>query len=377
MKKLILNLILFLVIQTTWAFFLVPTLYLLFHHCKTKLQEYLHFLCQFYSVLLPNFFNSLIKFNYIPPIMKLNVNIALPKYDSTVSSETKQNPSKYRYIGLQTSIFKIMDHVINSTLDSWQLSNQIIYKSQGGFQKQRGTMEQLFILQHMFYCTRNFYTAFIDLRKAYDSVWINGLLSKLKKYNLPNHLLHTLTLSLKNSQCVNRFNDTYGVIYNRTDGLPQGAISSPLLFNLFINDLIKDLLDTKVTISSMPMCINNLLFADDIALFAESTSDLSILVNTANAYFNKWKLQINVTKSNILTKANQPLKVNHFNDLLAQLTLTHTYKYLGLPICPIGINSNKYLNLSNDDKSDLEEPDDPEDLEESEESEKSEESDLP
>ena len=195
----------------------------------------------FYASTLSNLFNLFIEYDYLPISLKLNVNVALPKYDHLAKTSVKQNPSKYRYIGLQTSVFKIFDWVVNSQLDAWQSQNNIIHASQGGFQRQRGTTEQLFCLQHAFNYNRHLYLAFLDLRKAYDSVWIPGLIARLENYQAPEALLHLLKLSLCNTQCINRIDTSYGTTYTRSNGLPQGAISSPLLFNLYINELITEL----------------------------------------------------------------------------------------------------------------------------------------
>ena len=300
----------------------------------------------YYSVTLCQLFNMFIQFNYIPHLLKLNVNVALPKYQHNSELHVKQDPSKYRYIGLQTSVFKIFDWILNNQLDQWQTANHIIHESQGGFQRNRGTIEQLLVLQHAFDINANLYLGFLDLRKAYDSVWIEGLFQRLKQYNLPSSLLSLLNLTLNNTHCINRIGNTYGTTYTRSNGLPQGAISSPLLFNLFINDLISQLLNTSITvIDNNDICLNNLFFADDIAILARSASDLNMLIVICESFFKTWKLCINTFKSNLLTTFDTAFSASDFKDLASKIAISSSYKYLGVPVCPLGINHNKYCKL--------------------------------
>ena len=76
----------------------------------------------FYAPALTKLFNIFVQCQFLPVALKLNVNVALPKYATTANASTKQNPSNYRYIGLQTSVFKIFDWIINNHLDKWQLT---------------------------------------------------------------------------------------------------------------------------------------------------------------------------------------------------------------------------------------------------------------
>ena len=100
-------------------------------------------------------------------------------------------------------------------------------------------------------------------------------------------MIHKFKLLLENSQCINKIDVKYSKIYNRTNGLPQGGISSPILFNIYINDLIHDLNATNISIPIIPdVTLHNLLFADDIVSFADTAEKLHSLLTVCNRHLD-------------------------------------------------------------------------------------------
>ena len=161
--------------------------------------------------------------NYLPWLLKINLNIALPKYPSHAPLSVKQDPSNYRYIGLQNNICKIYDSYITNELTHWTEINSVLHPAQAGFQRHRGTLEQIMLLQHAFFSSKHLYLAFIDLRKAYDSICLKHLFDKLTQLHAPPSLIHKFQLLLTNTTCINKIDGQYSTTYTRTNGLPQGG----------------------------------------------------------------------------------------------------------------------------------------------------------
>eukprot|EP01083_Nonionella_stella_P010353 29489_1 len=84
-------------------------------------------------------------------------------------------------------------------------------------------------------------------------------------------------------------------------GLQQGALSSPILFNYFINHLIKQLNDTGIGTDVCGVTISSLFYADDIYLNAKTEHDLTQLLNICTNYANRWNLAFSKDKSRTLS----------------------------------------------------------------------------
>lgn len=128
---------------------------------------------------------------------------------------------------------------------------------------------------------------FLDISKAFDKVWHDGLLFKLKQNGVSGNLLnffHSYLENRKQRVVINGFSSEYSVIES---GVPQGSVLGPLLFLIYINDLEKDIKS------------NVKFFADDTMLFSvvkdpvASANDLNSDLEVINQWAYQWKMQFN------------------------------------------------------------------------------------
>ena len=128
---------------------------------------------------------------------------------------------------------------------------------------------------------------FLDISKAFNKVWHQGRLHKLKQNGISGNLLETLTDFLKDRKQRVVWNGQNLSRKNIEAGVPQGSILGPLLFLIYINDL-PDNLSTNVK-----------LFADDTSLFsvvhdiATSSGDLNYDLNRVSEWAFQWKMSFN------------------------------------------------------------------------------------
>ncbi|GFX75379.1 probable RNA-directed DNA polymerase from transposon BS [Trichonephila clavipes] len=165
---------------------------------------------------------------------------------------------------------------------------------------------------------------FLDIQKAFDRVWIDGLIYKLITYNFPPAIIHILYSYLTNRKYKVRVNDTLSITHRVNIGVTQGSLLGPVLFNIYVND-----------IPSHPRTMINL-YADDTAISAtyKNTKSVTIALNKHLAllekYFNDWKIKINVDKTVavLFTKARKPIAPPTLYS--TPLRWSQTTKYLGI-----------------------------------------------
>ena len=140
------------------------------------------------------------------------------------------------------------------------LDNKLISTNQSGFKPGDSCINQLLSITHKIYKSFDdgleVRSVFLDTSKAFDKVWHEGFIFKLKQNGISGDLLNILTDFLSNRKQRVVLNGQVSTWTSVNAGVPQGSILGPLLFLIYINDL-SDNLSSNVK-----------LFADDTSLFS-------------------------------------------------------------------------------------------------------------
>lgn len=128
--------------------------------------------------------------------------------------------------------------------------------------------------------------------------------------------------------CV-KFKNTYSDFFNCDIGLKQGDPSSPLLFMLFVSDIIQNIntdIDDIFSLNEQKLFL--ILYADDQVLFAMSPESLQSMLNDVVVYCNTWGLKINTSKTKVMIfeKGRTTNFSFYIND--TQLEIVDSFKYL-------------------------------------------------
>ena len=140
-----------------------------------------------------------------------------------------------------------MKKIIFNNLYSYLNANNLITKNQSGFRPGASTTNQLIYLVneiHMTFETPNSLegrAVFLDISKAFDNVWHEGLIFKLKQIGIYGSLLKMFGNYLHNRKQRVSLNGSYSDYSIVESGVPQGSVLGPLLFLVYINDLERNI----------------------------------------------------------------------------------------------------------------------------------------
>ncbi|KAK6172356.1 hypothetical protein SNE40_016029 [Patella caerulea] len=141
------------------------------------------------------------------------------------------------------------------------------------------------------------YAAYLDNEKAFNGVWITGLLYKLFNIGVRGRYWRIIKSSYQDIVSSVFFNGVYSESYQIKQGVFQGRTLSSWMFLAMINDLIPELISlgkgAVVNDSHIP-CI---LIADDTSLISPTLSGLRAMLDTVGEYASKWRLKYNASKS--------------------------------------------------------------------------------
>jgi exonuclease III len=252
-----------------------------------------------------------------------------------------QLPGNYRGITLVSICRKMFTNMLRKRLES-QVQ---LHEAQAAFRTKRSCTDNLFvltrILQEAGKANKSVYAFFLDVRKAYDTVWRDGLSAKLLDKGVDGKLWRVLRdLSSKSTSQV-RVNGELSEAFPLSVGVGQGDPLSTLLFDIFIDDLVAGMHDTcsEHGIRMGQTDIASLLYADDANALSFTPDGLQALMDYVHTWLNKWRMQGNFQKSKIMVfhpKEGESCSVP-VEDRLNTWTLggiaieqVSTYKYLGV-----------------------------------------------
>ena len=237
-------------------------------------------------------FNLTIKYGIIPEDWKW-------AYLSPIYKKgARSNAENYRPISLTSILCKIMESFARERLMHHLLEKKLLSTKQFGFITGRSTTVQL--LSYLDKCVKTIVDGgvvdaiYLDFAKAFDTVPHRRLIGKLHAYGIKGNISNWIIEFLRDRTQVVRVNGTQSVPAPVVSGIPQGTVLGPVLFVLYINDI----LDSVTS--------EGFLFADDTKIFHHITSiedafKLQSDIESLEDWSNKWLLHFHPDKCHVLT----------------------------------------------------------------------------
>ena len=218
------------------------------------------------------------------------------------------DPSNYRGISLLSVIAKVFEKVLLARLTDLEGK---LSPLQGGFRTGVSCLHSAFVLQEAVLSLREkkrkVFVAFLDVKKAFDTVWHAGLFVKLFHNEVPLYIWHILNAWYSCSYSAVVWDSQISHLFPIKQGVRQGSILSPLLYSIFVNELLDQLSASSFGVFIEGTYCGAPMYADDLALIGSSPEELQNMLDIVSSYASLWRYQLNAKKSAILVFGESPV----------------------------------------------------------------------
>jgi hypothetical protein len=262
----------------------------------------------------------------------------------------KDDASNYRPIAVTSVVMRLWEKMMKDTTTELMTRNGIPAMSQFGFTAKRSTYDAVYRLlsttvdnfRHIRgTSTRDKHspTVFIDVSKAYDTVWIQGLLYKLKRLQgMTPHLMRFYTNFLLDRTMAVHHSGLRSDTHTLAAGVPQGCVLGPFFYTIYVHDMRQGLhKHTQLSLFADDMALQPLGHAGTLALTYMRAS-----LDAMTRYARRWKIKFSTTKTNVVffrpprhtlegLRVDDPPHTQHKLKLGgAHIEAAKEYKYLGV-----------------------------------------------
>ena len=241
------------------------------------------------KIVLRYIINVTIMTEIIPDICKQGLIVPIPK-----AGKDPTYKDKNRGITLLPVLYKLIELIIEREQE-WFLRNDVIDELQGAGQKHNSSLHTSFLLQEAINYNvergETVYVAFLDIKKAFDTAWINGLMYKIDKAGIHKKAWCMILACFYQFKTAVFIDGKAGRWFEPERGVHQGAPLSMFLYMIYINDLLKQLKECGHGLFIADINASSPAFADDISTGSIHKSGLNSMLRIANRYSITWKYE--------------------------------------------------------------------------------------
>lgn len=240
---------------------------------------------------IANIFNRCFELGYFPKCWRFAkvIPIRKPGKDPCLASS-------YRPISLLSVLSKIFERILHARMEDHCDVNNIITEIQFGFRKGHSTAHQIQRMLNIINNGKSFGKStaitLLDVEKAFDNVWHQGLLYKLEQQRFPLYIIRMIQSYLSRRTSSVYLGGISSEPYDNKAGVPQGSVLGPLLYNCYTSDVPSLGNNTELS-----------LYADDTAILHQQKylaclhGGLQRALGKYVSYLNDWKIVVNCAKT--------------------------------------------------------------------------------
>ena len=299
--------------------------------------------------ILSTLFNAMVHLHHVPPSFCNSLIIPIHKG----GNKDPADPGSYRGISLSSNLSKLFERALLQVLHPRLLP--IIHHLQGGFRPGFSTAHSSFILSEAIFENKIHklpsFLAFLDVRKAFDTVWHAGLFYKLFHYGVRGNIWFVLFYWYSRLSASVLWNGSVSRPLIIAQGVRQGAVLSPLLYAVFTSDLLVELESSGHGVYIDTLFCGAPTFADDMSLIANSPFALQAMLDIISSYTHKWRYSINSSKSQVLILGNCQPPISPWKVCNKPIPVSESAKHLGILISSRGSTIDRTLNAISNSRS--------------------------
>ena len=245
--------------------------------------------------LLTKLFNSFILLEVVPDAFGISTLVPVPKAGKSLATV-----EGYRGISLTPVISKVFEKCLMFIFSPYLKTSE----RQFGFKKGTGCTSAIFSVRKTvdFFVSRKSTVILcsLDMEKAFDRMNRSALFLKMMKRRCPLSLINLLDEWFEKSVSSVRWGDCLSTNFVMRSGTRQGGVLSPLLFSLFIDDILVQLEELNCGCHINNICVNSFCYADDLILIALSLKDMSLMLELCKRELDSLDMSLNVNKSSAM-----------------------------------------------------------------------------
>ena len=256
----------------------------------------------------------------------------------------RMDPNSYRGINLINDFCRLFERLIESRLSTWMSVRLPQGPMQFGFRRGVGTQDAFFLLSSTLrYFSRvkgvMSYACFVDLRKAFPSVFRSKVIESLNKAGAPKNLVRAISSLFSLNECSLRMNSFLSRAFSVNRGVKEGGINSPSVFVIAYAEALENSGVSELPVNLLEIDTNKVyyfVFADDLVLVSGNLSRMGEVLRCLESRLLEFGMSINREKTEWMpvVPLNREICVDSDHDLSLRLesgylNCVDSFTYLG------------------------------------------------